>query len=116
MRGGSGRREGEPRGATTAASIRELRLEIDDAIGEAQADGITQCRLIAIGLRPCGGPRAYRAYSTLETDSAELTGLVEAYDRLDRQRNEEQGLVSTCEVLPRPDLDLRDGRCVTVPR
>lgn len=99
---------------SAASSIQDVRREIELAIGEAQATNAGQCALVALGERPCGGPRFYRAYSTLETDSASLDSLVALYDRLDRERNLEQGLVSTCEVLPRPTVRLEGGRCVVV--
>ena len=34
------------------------------------------------------------------------------YDRLDRERNEAEGLVSTCELMMPPDPALEGGRCV----
>jgi len=66
-----------------------------------------------LGVRPCGGPRAYLAYSLAQTDSAELAALLAIYERLDRERNETQGLMSTCEMMVPPTLALEGGRCVT---
>ena len=100
--------------APAVPSIEEVRRDIEQAVGQARADEPAQCAVVGFGERPCGGPRFYRAYSTLETDSAALHELVELYDRLDRQRNLEQGRVSTCEVLPRPSVRLEGGRCVTM--
>lgn len=104
-----------PAERTSVESLQTARAEIDRAIGEAPATNVSQCALAALGQRPCGGPRLYMAYSLAETDSASLRSLIEVYDRLDRQRNAEQGLVSTCEVLARPTVALEGGRCVTRP-
>ena len=93
--------------------MEEARARIDSAIGGAEASALSQCALIPVGARPCGGPRAYLAYSTAETDSAALAALVAVYDRMDSERNEAQGLVSTCELMMPPDLALEAGRCVT---
>lgn len=95
------------------STIPEVRSAIDSAIGEAPAGDISECRLIALGVRPCGGPRMYRAYSVGETDSTYLGALAEIYEQLDRERNAELGLIGTCEVLAPPVLDFVDGRCAT---
>jgi hypothetical protein len=96
-----------------AATLEEARARIDSAIGGAEAATLSECRLAALGVRPCGGRRTYLAYSLAETDSAALAALVAVYDRLDRERNEAQGLVSTCELMMPPSLALENGRCVT---
>ncbi len=91
----------------------EARARIDSAIAGAEASVLSQCALVAVGVRPCGGPRTYLAYSEAETDSAALAALVAVYDRMDRERNEADGLVSTCELMQPPALALENGRCVT---
>jgi hypothetical protein len=95
------------------ATVEEAGARIDSVIGGAEAATLSECRLAAVGARPCGGPRTYLAYSLAETDSAALATLVAVYDRLDRERNEAEGLVSTCELMMPPSLALENGRCVT---
>jgi hypothetical protein len=97
------------------STLPEVRAAIDSVIGEAPASDISQCRLIALGVRPCGGPRMYRAYAMGDTDSTYLAGLADIYERLDRERNAELGLIGTCEVLARPELAFEGGQCVTRP-
>jgi hypothetical protein len=94
-------------------TLEEARAQIDSAIGGAEASALSECALAALGVRPCGGPRTYLAYSLAQTDSAALAALIEVYDRLDRERNEREGLVSTCELMVPPDLAIENGRCVT---
>jgi hypothetical protein len=94
-------------------TLEAARAAIDSLIGVPAADSLPQCRLAALGVRPCGGPRTYLAYSLTETDSAALAALVRVYDQLDRERNEREGLVSTCELMLPPELALESGRCVT---
>ncbi|MEQ1858147.1 MAG: hypothetical protein ABL963_16960 [Longimicrobiales bacterium] len=106
--------EGEAGGAPVS-SLEQARAAIDLAIGDATASDPIQCQIIPVGVRPCGGPRLYLAYSLVVTDSAELRALVEVYDRLDRERNAELGLMSTCEFLEPPYAALDTGRCVTAP-
>ena len=102
--------------APLQSTIPEVRSAIDSAIGEAPASDVSECRLMALGVRPCGGPRMYRAYSIGETDSTYLAALADIYERLDRERNAELGLIGTCDVLAQPDLAFESGQCVTSPR
>jgi hypothetical protein len=94
-------------------TLEGTRAQIDSLIGTPTAGTLAQCRLAALGVRPCGGPRTYLAYSLAETDSAALAALVNVYDQLDRERNAREGLVSTCELMLPPELALEGGRCVT---
>jgi len=94
-------------------TLEAARAEIDSLIGTPAASTLAECRLAALGVRPCGGPRTYLAYSLTQTDSAALAALVAVYDQLDRERNEREGLVSTCELMLPPELALEGGRCVT---
>lgn len=95
-------------------SLQEVRAEIDSVIGNAQANTLSQCRLLPLGSRPCGGPSSYVAYSTAVTDSSALAELAGIYRSLMERRNEETGAFSTCEMLSPPDLALEGGRCVGV--
>jgi hypothetical protein len=103
----------QPASQQAPRTLEEARARIDSVIGDAAASTLSECALAPLGVRPCGGPRAYLAYSTAETDSAALRALLAVYERLDRERNEAQGLVSTCELMLPPDLALENGRCVT---
>jgi hypothetical protein len=94
-------------------TLEDTRAEIDSLIGTPTAGTLAQCRLAALGVRPCGGPRTYLPYSLAVTDSGALAALVAVYDQLDRERNEREGLVSTCELMLPPELALEGGRCVT---
>jgi hypothetical protein len=102
-----------PDEAARTATLQEVRAEIDQAIGEARASATSECALVALGERPCGGPRTYLAYSLVETDSAHLATLAALYARIDRERNTELGLVSTCEFLAAPEVVVENGRCAT---
>lgn len=97
-------------------SLELVRAEITAAIGDARAETVSECALLPLGERPCGGPRTHLAYSTAETDSARLAELARIYARLDQLRNEREGRVSTCEMILPPGLALEGGRCVTRPR
>jgi len=93
--------------------LQELGEEVVRLIGSA-CDRDEQCRLIALGHKPCGGPAAYRAYSTIDTDVALLETRAHEYNRLAEQYNRETGAVSDCAVVTPPMVTCAGGRCVTV--
>ena len=90
----------------------ELEAEIRALIGDAEASQPNQCRTIAFGAKPCGGPWTYLVYSTVSTDEQQLEELVSRYNALQAERNRELGLISDCALALRPDTALVGGRCV----
>jgi hypothetical protein len=95
-----------------AGLLQEIRI----AAGIARADDVSQCRVIALGQKPCGGPERYLVYSTLTADEARLQALVERYNAAAAQRARDQDLVSDCQVLEAPVLGLEGGFCMPVPQ
>jgi hypothetical protein len=92
--------------------LSEIKRAIDAEIGTPHADSLAQCRHIAFGAKPCGGPRMYLVYSTARTDEQRLKRLVSEYNALDKKINEEEGLSSDCAAVMEPKLVLAGGVCV----
>ncbi len=97
----------------------ELRQRIDELyaailalIGDPACDSVEECRYIAFGDKPCGGPWEYLVYSISQTDSVQLKRLVDEYWLVDHEFNLKTGRFSTCDLAPIPVLARRDGRCV----
>jgi hypothetical protein len=110
-----------PPPATPAAPAEPVDLaallqEIRTAAGIARADDVAQCRAIALGEKPCGGPERYLVYSTLAADEARLHALVERYNAASAQRARDQDVASDCQVIEPPELGLEGGFCMPVPR
>lgn len=97
--------------AETKSDLQQLRLAIDVAIGHPRATSVGQCRVIALGVKPCGGPREYLVYSVEATEDQTLRDLVEQYNRCEQQKTERLGLMSDCEYVKQPRVVLRQGRC-----
>lgn len=104
-----------PRDTVSRRTLDSLRLAVEEAIGGAEASSPSACRVVALGAKPCGGPRAYLPYSTEATDSAGLAELVRRYDALDARHNAEQGLLSDCSLVIPPAVTLSGGRCMALP-
>ena len=94
-------------------SLDSLRSRILELIGEPVASGMSQCRLIAFGAKPCGGPRAYLVYSTEATDSTLLARAVALYTSEDARLNQELGRASDCRLVTPPQITFAAGRCAT---
>lgn len=101
--------------AEQASQLAEMDKMIRSMVGTAQASSYQQCRLLAVGSRPCGGPEYYIAYSTESVDEATLLKLAEDYAELKQAVDAEQNIVGTCEVIPEPKLVYVDGYCRAAP-
>ena len=92
-------------------SLEDVAIAIDNEVGKAKADSISQCDIMPIGAKPCGGSWGYLVYSKKMSDEASLKELVDKYYELDEIRNKEEGLASTCDVAQPPELTLENGYC-----
>lgn len=95
------------------ATLQELTAQIDRIIGNAACEVTGQCRVIAVGSKPCGGPWSYRAYSTLKTDVSSLEVTVQRYTDLQKELNQRTGAISDCMFVTGPTVQCVSGRCVT---
>jgi hypothetical protein len=83
-------------------------------VGAAACTDSAQCRAVAVGSKPCGGPEYFLAWSSTATASGALTALAERY------RNERvsanAGVMGDCRVMPEPGAICRAGHCVLRPQ
>jgi hypothetical protein len=77
--------------ATLEASIKAM---IARPICETDAD----CRVIGFGAKACGGPKSFLYYSVKTLQEATLKKKVEEYNLLERKRNQDAGVMSTCSI------------------
>src|SRR6056297_406686 len=93
-------------------TIEQIAEEIDELVGNAEADSIEQCTIMPIGVKPAGGTWGYLVYSSKDTDLKKLEKLVSDYNKLDAERNEESDAFSTADFATEPSLKIQDGMCV----
>jgi hypothetical protein len=91
--------------------LRELLTLIELEISAPIADEPKQCKLIAFGSKPCGGPRMYLVYSTATANEVKLKQLVKEYNELEWKLNQQQKIMSECEYVREPNLDFVGGVC-----
>ena len=94
------------------AQLVEMRREIDALIGDAAGASIEDCRYMALGDKPCGGPWEYVIYSVSSTDSEVLAERVAAYNDFQEEMNRRYMYFSDCMYVTPPVLVYRDGRCL----
>lgn len=111
--GGAAGRAGAADAAATEAEMQALRAEIVKEIGNAPCANLVHCRLLALGMRPCGGPDEYLAYSSITGDKTQLENKALEYGLLQEDLHRARGTVGTCAVLPLPRLICLDNRCRT---
>ena len=100
--------------ADDRARLVEMEADIDTLLTGATCKGAEDCRSIAFGAKPCGGPWSYKIYSVSGVDSLALAGMVDAYNKFNRVLNERYGWMSDCMVVMPPEIDCLEGRCVAV--
>lgn len=91
--------------------LESLEREIRAEVATPRAAKLSQCRAIAFGAKPCGGPWRYLIFSTSTSDVERLETLVAEYNALERKINKEEGRASDCSFVGKPGLALRDGIC-----
>jgi hypothetical protein len=95
-----------------SASMDLLRGRIDSLIGDAACTSASQCRLIGVGAKACGGPKGYRVYSVGRTDSVALAAVVDQYNTREKEFNRKEGRLSDCSMAAKPEIRVENGRCV----
>jgi citrate lyase beta subunit len=106
--------------ADTADGVALTELEAAEAsilaaIGAATCASEEDCRTVAFGDKPCGGPWEYLAYCAATVDEAALLAEIDAYNAMEAKYNAENGLASTCAVTEDPGPAWVDGACALAP-
>jgi hypothetical protein len=91
-----------------------LRAVVQGLVSEPTCDDVAQCRAMAFGAKPCGGPWSYLVYSVTASDSVRLGQAVAAYNAREAEVNRQEGRVSDCRMVTAPAVECRDGTCVAV--
>jgi hypothetical protein len=88
----------------------ELQLlmnEIDGMVANAECADPYEWRITPVGSKPCGGPIAYKAYSS-QMDTVAFLQEVKLFTEKQRAFNKEWDVASDCLLVPMPV----DVRCV----
>jgi len=94
-----------------AAGGGDLQAQIRRLVGKAECSSDSQCRILPLGARPCGGPAGYLAWSSTATPAGELQALADRYRTEQQERNAQSGMVSDCRAIAPPAAACRAGSC-----
>ncbi len=104
---------GESAGDDLQTALQQYAAQIDELIGRATCTTTGQCRVMAVGAKPCGGPAGHRVYSTVDTNEAVLQVTLEQFNALSAELNRRTGAISDCTVVTKPPVACVSGTCVT---
>ena len=93
--------------------LSDIQSEIEMIAQNKSCDDSSVCKVTAYGTKACGGPSRYIIHGS-KIDVNALSIMTDRYTRIEHEMNEKFGIVSTCEVMPIPDVTCLDGECVEV--
>ena len=97
--------------APSRATEASLQTQILKAIGYAACSEDSQCHVLPLGAKACGGPTSWLAHSETAGSAVRLSTLADQLADLQRNRDEKSGVVSNCQYLPAPAASCKEGRC-----
>lgn len=98
--------------ADQTAEMARLRNDIDALIGAAVCSNLVNCRIAALGVDACGGPKEYLVYSWRSTDKAALEIKIAEFNLAQEEPQNKDKAAGACTVLPQPVAACVNGRCV----
>ncbi|HLV14489.1 MAG TPA: hypothetical protein VKY41_04865 [Xanthomarina sp.] len=96
------------------ALLNEKRARIRSFAEASICNETYECRFIAFGNKPCGGPWEYLVYTT-SIDTLEFENLVSNFNILEAKYNQECGAISDCMmVMPPSGLECENNKCIPI--
>lgn len=96
---------------------KELNLSkraIEDLAATSICNETTECKYIAFGSKPCGGPWGYIIYST-SIDIEKLKLWVEDYNEQEAAFNSKWGVFSDCTIVNPPiSINCENNTCIPI--
>src|SRR3954464_13804418 len=90
-------------------SASDLKSEARALVKTTGCTQVSQCQVLEVGSRPCGGPSEYLVYCSKSTDVAKLKKKAKAATDAEKATNATEGLMGTCEALSPPKVKLEKG-------
>jgi len=106
-------KETVPTPADEDQQLAQLGKEIEEFVKNKACSGGDNCRAMAIGNKPCGGPTSFLIYSLSNTDEKQLSAKVKKYSDLQKALNIKYNRVSDCSLVVLPTVDCLKGVCTS---
>tara|TARA_R110002049_G_scaffold285400_1_gene466265 strand:- start:13088 stop:13486 length:399 start_codon:yes stop_codon:yes gene_type:complete len=99
---------------TERAELNILKSDIETLANTSVCNESTECKYLAFGNKPCGGPWSYLIYST-SIDEEKLQDLVKEYNEKESAFNAKWGVFSDCAfVSPPSSVKCENNTCVAI--
>lgn len=96
------------------SELMSMQAAIESLINTSICDDTYECKYIAFGNKPCGGPMSYLIYST-SIDVEKLESMVENFNMQHTLFNQKWSIVSDCAlVTPPTSVNCENNTCVAV--
>jgi Fe-S-cluster containining protein len=93
--------------------LEQLGKEIQDFAKNKACAGTDDCRTMAMGSKPCGGPTSYIFYALSKTVEKQLSEKVKQYTDFQKELNIKYNRTSDCLFLSPPTVDCLNGVCAS---
>ncbi|WP_404341588.1 hypothetical protein [Pseudoalteromonas mariniglutinosa] len=100
--------------APDKADITAAQQQLEQLITDPHCDNNSQCKVLAVGRRACGGPSSYIVYSTKMTIQDEVEKLAKHITTLESQYNTANNMMSICQHLTTPQAQCSNNNCVKI--
>ncbi|PHS20447.1 MAG: hypothetical protein COA86_00400 [Kangiella sp.] len=98
---------------STTSNLKNKLEAISSLIG-LNCDTSMQCKIIGVGVSPCGGFSSYSVYSEKNTDVNQLKENVNQFNQIMRIKNRKNKLVGICRHIEPPKTQCQQNRCSTL--
>jgi hypothetical protein len=94
--------------------LQRARIELEQIAQTTACTDGGECRAVAFGSKPCGGPWSYLAYNS-SLESTDFLDRIAQYNAAEDAYNLKWGVVSDCMAVGPPTrLDCVDGQCTAI--
>lgn len=91
-----------------------FKSEIKEMANEAKCDESSECRYVAFGSKPCGGPWEYIIYSS-SIDTVVFLNNIKKYNALETTYNQTCGAFSDCAITQPPiGFECQNYKCIPI--
>ena len=97
--------------ARDRALLERLEREARALATTSGCESATSCKAAPVGAKACGGPRGYLVYCVRSTDEPALLAKLDTLQRLEREFNTRHNIISTCEFISPPEVEVAGGVC-----
>jgi hypothetical protein len=96
---------------TSLAELKQLKENFAALIADKTCDNSSQCRVIAVGSRACGGPSSYAVFSSKMANKNKVNTLADKVTKYESQYNAQTGRMSICQHLVAPSTQCINNVC-----